>query len=241
MGVCASIAGAQQVDWEVPPRTRIERAVARVDSIRLIALLSRDTAVVRRIYADDFRSILPSGAVRTKPEFLRDLGTGHQRYDTVYHTGQRIEVVGGVAIITGRSTQRGREARPSTSLVAQTRYVRVYVHRQGRWQLVYTQLTAIRDSSRGAGYRHARAGCCSSVVRTRCCRAQHGPSRVGREAGPHSHCGVVAGPAAADLTANQSGRSCPQLCSEPIVCRKEPTRHAIYCERSRASGLRHIS
>src|SRR5689334_8419239 len=143
--VCTSVAEAQRVEWEIPPRTAAERAVARVDSLRLNALLARDTAMVRRIYADGFRSILPSGAVRTKAEFIRDLAAGLQRYDTVYHAGQRIEVDGDVAIITGRSTQRGREARTGTSLVAQTRYVRVYVHRAGRWQLLYTQLTAITE------------------------------------------------------------------------------------------------
>jgi hypothetical protein len=135
---------AQEVEWTVPPRTVAERAVARVDSIRLHALLARDTAVVRRIYADDFRSILPSGAVRTKAEFLRDLAAGTQRYDTVVHVGQRIEVIGEVGIITGRSTQRGREARTNADLVAQTRYVRIYVRRGSRWQLLYTQLTAMR-------------------------------------------------------------------------------------------------
>jgi hypothetical protein len=145
--MCTSPAGAQQIDWNVPPRTSAERTVARLDSVRLGALLEGDTTIVRRIYADDFRSILPSGRIRTKPEFLRDLAAGRQRYDTVYHAGQRIEVVGEVAIITGRSTQRGREARTSAPLVAETRYVRVYVHRGGRWQLLYTQLTAISDSS----------------------------------------------------------------------------------------------
>jgi ketosteroid isomerase-like protein len=83
--------------------------------------------------------------VRTKAEFLRDLAAGAQRYDTVHHAGQRIEVVGDVAIITGHSTQRGREARTGTSLTTQTRYVRVYVRREGRWQLLYTQLTGISD------------------------------------------------------------------------------------------------
>jgi ketosteroid isomerase-like protein len=145
--MCTSAASAQQINWNVPPHTSAERAVARLDSLRLSALLEGDTTVVRRIYADDFRSILPSGRLRTKPEFLRDLAAGQQRYDTVYHAGQRIEVVGEVAIITGRSTQRGREARTSAPLVAETRYVRVYAHRGGRWQLLYTQLTAISDSS----------------------------------------------------------------------------------------------
>ena len=146
----ASMLPAQRVEWEIPPRTAAERAVARTDSIRLGALLAHDTAVVRRVYADGFRSILPSGAIRTRSEFLRDLAAGTQRYDTVSHSGQRIEVVGEAAIITGHSTQRGREARTGTSLVTQTRYVRIYVRRDGRWQLWYTQLTAISDSSRGA-------------------------------------------------------------------------------------------
>lgn len=147
--VGAPIARAQNIEWEIPPRTAVERAVARVDSIRLNALLARDTAVVRRVYAESFRSILPSGAVRTRTEFLRDLASGAQRYDTVHHAGQRIEVLGNVAIITGHSTQRGREAQTSTSLTAQTRYLRLYVRRDGRWQLLYTQLTAISDSRAG--------------------------------------------------------------------------------------------
>jgi hypothetical protein len=148
-----SRAQSQRVDWERPPRTATERAVARIDSIRLSALLTRDTALVRRIYATDFRSILPTGAVRTKAEFLHDLATGEQRYDTVYHAQQRIELLGNVALITGRSGQRGREARSGGGpLVPETRYVRVYVRRDGRWQLIYTQLTAIRDSPRSASH-----------------------------------------------------------------------------------------
>jgi len=150
MACSASRMHAQRVEWEVRPRTAAERTVARVDSVRLEALLVRDTAAVRRIYADNFRSILPTGAIRSKAEFLRDLAAGTQRYDTVSHEGQRVEVVGDVGIITGRSTQRGREARTSSGLTAQTRYVRIYVRRNGRWQLLYTQLTAIQDSLRGA-------------------------------------------------------------------------------------------
>jgi hypothetical protein len=99
-----------------PSRTAAERAVARVDSMRLSALLVRDTGLVRRIHAEDFRSILPSGAVRTKADFLRDLASGAQPYDTVRHAEQRIEVVGDVAIITGRSTQAGHVRPPSVDL-----------------------------------------------------------------------------------------------------------------------------
>jgi ketosteroid isomerase-like protein len=145
-----SAAVAQQIQWEKPPRTAAERAVARVDSLRLAALLRGDTAVVNRVYADNFRSVLPTGAVRTKSEFMRGLSTGQQRYDVVRHTEQRIQVFGEVAIITGRSTQQGRESTTDSSLVAQTRYTRIYVRRQKRWQLILTQLTAVSASPRGA-------------------------------------------------------------------------------------------
>ena len=71
MAIRASLAEAQRVDWEKPPRTVEERAVAHVDSVRVNALLAGDTAVVRRVYADGFRSILPSGVVRTKTQLTR--------------------------------------------------------------------------------------------------------------------------------------------------------------------------
>lgn len=43
-----------------------------------------------------------------------------------------------------------REARTGAGLVMQTRYVRIHVRRQSRWQLLFTQLTALNDSSSGA-------------------------------------------------------------------------------------------
>ena len=115
---------AQDAEVEV---TDLERAQA-------VAVVSLDVPTLERIYADDFRFTHGTGEVQSKAEWLEDLREGRRHYDSREHETLEVEVHGDVAVTYGH-LRVGREMDGVASLFL-ARYVRVYVRRLGRWQLV---------------------------------------------------------------------------------------------------------
>lgn len=103
----------------------------------LRAFLACDVARYRELLADDFHGVLADGRSIDKAEFLRQaaLPAGATEFKSVELL---IRVYGDAAIASGRVSYK----RPSGSAV-QTRYVDVYLRRQGRWQIVSAQSTRI--------------------------------------------------------------------------------------------------
>ena len=119
-----------------------ERAVGQQDQERIDAQVAADTVALRRIYADDFLGIGPTGVVRNKSEVVADFTSHALTYQSITTGEVLVRVYGNTAVETGRSTMVGRDR--GKMVPRDNRFTRVWVMKDGHWQLVanhYSLLT----------------------------------------------------------------------------------------------------
>src|SRR5207237_8882294 len=93
-----------------------------------------DTVALRRIYADDFLGIGPTGVVRNKAEVIADFTSHALTYQSITTAEVRVRVYGNTAVETGRSTMVGQDR--GKAVPRDNRFTRVWVKQQGHWRLV---------------------------------------------------------------------------------------------------------
>ena len=111
-----------------------EQAVQQQDQERIRAQITADSVALRRIYADDFLGIGPTGVVRTKADVIADFTTHALTYQSITTAEVRVRVYGNTAVETGRSTMVGQDR--GKAVPRDNRFTRVWVMTAGRWQLV---------------------------------------------------------------------------------------------------------
>jgi hypothetical protein len=79
-------------------------AVLAAEDRRYQAMLDADLATMDELCADELSYAHSSGARDTKAEYFEKIRTGYYVYRTVDHPVERVEVVGGTAIVVGRMT-----------------------------------------------------------------------------------------------------------------------------------------
>jgi len=114
--------------------TSTEQAVQQQDQERIRAQISADSVALRRIYADDFLGIGPTGVVRNKGKVIADFTSHALTYESITTAEVRVRVYGNTAVETGRSTMVGQDR--GKAVPRDNRFTRVWVLTAGRWQLV---------------------------------------------------------------------------------------------------------
>jgi len=109
-------------------------ALRQLDQERIQAQIGADAAALDRLYAEDFIGIGPSGTVRTKAQVIADFKSGSLRFQSITTDDVQWRVYRDTAVETGRSTMNGEDR--SKTVPRDNRFTRVWVKRQGRWQLV---------------------------------------------------------------------------------------------------------
>lgn len=127
-----AIAQPRSVGTRDAPNT--ERAVRQQDQERIRAQIAADTVALRRIYADDFVGIGPTGVVRDKAAVVADFTSHALTYQSITTAEVRVRVYGSTAVETGRSTMVGQDR--GKAVPRENRFTRVWVMKGGRWQLV---------------------------------------------------------------------------------------------------------
>ena len=138
-----SSAIAQQQSAHTRDAASTEQAVQQQDQERIRAQITADTIALRRIYADDFLGIGPTGVVRNKAEVIADFTTHALTYQSITTAEVRVRVYGNTAVQTGRSTMVGQDR--GKAVPRDNRFTRVWVMTAGQWQLVanhYSLLTS---------------------------------------------------------------------------------------------------
>jgi len=131
---------AQQQGGEV---ARTEQGVQQQDQERIRAQIAADTIALRRIYADDFVGIGPTGVVRNKAQVIADFTSHALTYQSITTAEVRVRVYGNTAVETGHSTMVGQDR--GKVVPRENRFTRVWVMTDERWQLVanhYSLMTA---------------------------------------------------------------------------------------------------
>jgi hypothetical protein len=129
-----SSATAQQQSAQTRDAASTEQAVQHQDQVRIRAQITADTIALRRIYADDFLGIGPTGVVRNKAEVIADFTTHALTYQSIATAEVHVRVYGNTAVETGRSTMIGQDR--GKDVPRDNRFTRVWVMTDGRWQLV---------------------------------------------------------------------------------------------------------
>ena len=134
--VLSTVSSAIAQHQSARPRaaTSPEQAVQRQDQERIRAQITADTLALRRIYADDFLGIGPTGVVRNKAEVMADFASHALTYQSITTAEVRVRVYGNTAVETGRSTMVGQDR--GKAVPRDNRFTRVWVMTAGRWRLV---------------------------------------------------------------------------------------------------------
>ena len=132
--VAVSTAVAQQQSVRTRDAASTEQTVQQQDQERIRAQIAADTIALRRIYADDFLGIGPTGVVRNKAEVIADFTTHALTYQSITTAEVHVRVYGNTAVETGRSTMVGQDR--GKDVPRENRFTRVWVMTDGRWQLV---------------------------------------------------------------------------------------------------------
>jgi ketosteroid isomerase-like protein len=125
---------AQQQSERTRDAAGSEQAVQQQDQERIRAQINADIDALRRVYADDFIGIGPTGVVRNKAEVIADFTTHALTYQSITTAEVRVRVYGNTAVQTGRSTMVGQDR--GKAVPHENRFTRVWVMTDGRWQLV---------------------------------------------------------------------------------------------------------
>ena len=103
------------------------------------ALIAANTSELSRIFADDYVQYDESGEARTRQEVLNDIQSGMIRYLSMQSTGRQVRLLNAdVAIIHGSEeddVEQGGQRFPVSYI-----YMDVVMKRNGRWQIVASQL-----------------------------------------------------------------------------------------------------
>jgi uncharacterized protein (TIGR02246 family) len=106
------------------------------------ALIAADIAGLSRIFADDYVQYNESGNPSTKQQVLTNLKSGAIRYIAMVSTRRRIRLLTeDVAIVHGSEDDEVEQA--GKRFHARYVYMDVVVKRQGRWQIVESQLARL--------------------------------------------------------------------------------------------------
>jgi ketosteroid isomerase-like protein len=126
----------------------VEQDLLKLERDWLDAYTKRDVAAMERIEADDFMITYSDGTMRGKADEIANLKKpAPEGPPPIFMTADtKVRVYGDTAVLTGKVIQKGtyRDGpQKGQDYNFQHRYTDVYVKRNGRWQVVASQLTAL--------------------------------------------------------------------------------------------------
>jgi ketosteroid isomerase-like protein len=120
---------------------REEDAVRRMESEWGEAFERKDLATLDRLMADEYILTDPLGNVRSKAESLAAIQTNEVNFESTESDDVKVRINGDTAVVTGRSTFRGRYK--GWSMSGQYQYTDVLVKRHGAWKAVGSHIMAL--------------------------------------------------------------------------------------------------
>jgi len=119
------------------------------------ALIAADPCELERIYADDYLQYDESGSILTKQDLIRRLASGVIRFVSMKSTGRRVRLFGDFAIVHG--SEEDEVQQDGRRFSVRYLYMDVVVKREGRWQIVASQLAKVSQiSGKDGGFNSSR-------------------------------------------------------------------------------------
>lgn len=125
------------------PGSQAEQEVRKLEREWLDAYEQHDATAMNRILADDF-TLTNNGTLQTKADVMKLIGSPRPAGAPSFKFSTedvQARVNGDTVILSGRVLQKGE--RNGQPMMMQSRYEDTYVKRQGRWQVVSSQLTRL--------------------------------------------------------------------------------------------------
>ena len=119
-----------------------ERQLTQLINDLNAALVKADVAFLERVLDRDFVHYRPHGNVENRAQYLEDRKSGRVHFDSLLADQIKVRRYGDTAIVTYRSTAKGKDQ--DGAIDEQRRWTRVFVRKNGRWQLVASQGTTIQ-------------------------------------------------------------------------------------------------
>jgi ketosteroid isomerase-like protein len=135
-------AAETSLDASAKNQTSVEREIKSLEEARNEAVLHGDVTALDRMTSDDYTFITLKGELRTKGDILKGFASGSFHYESREISDLKVRVYGDMAVVTGRSVQKGMENGKDYS--GDYRFTRVYVKEKGRWLTVALQTTLIQ-------------------------------------------------------------------------------------------------
>lgn len=124
------------------PRQETEGEIRRLEDRINRAIVEGDVAFFDRILAEEFTHTSQSGKFRTRAEWMKGREQGKSSYESFETEDAQVRIYADTAVVTGLSKAKWREA-DGQPRSGEYRFLRVWVRRDGRWQAVAFQSTAI--------------------------------------------------------------------------------------------------
>jgi ketosteroid isomerase-like protein len=119
----------------------VEQAVMQLEEELRVAITKGDMKAYGRLVSDDYVYTNQDAVVRTKAQMVSAYASGSIKYESAKFDEIKVHAYGDTVVVTGRNTAKGTDNGKDFS--GQFRYTRVYVKRQGTWQMVATQGTRV--------------------------------------------------------------------------------------------------
>ena len=113
----------------------------RMENERIQAGVRKDVEAIAPFTADEYMQIDFDGRIMDREATFRRIRSSDIRLRSNAPDDLRVRIYGDVAVVTGRATPKG--VADGREFVDPIRYSRVYVKRDGRWQVVLFQQTRI--------------------------------------------------------------------------------------------------
>ena len=116
-----------------------EEEVRRLVTNQVNALLKSSASELNKFYGEEFIATNAQGAVLSKSAVIAALTAGRLTFKSYELEQVDVQIHGNVAVI------RDTEKIESNTGAGRFRHLRVAVRRDGRWQLIATQMTRVAD------------------------------------------------------------------------------------------------
>jgi len=116
-----------------------EEEILALEATWHVAPLAGDVETVGRVTADDWVGVSPIGTVMSKTDLLDMLSSRPAPFESTVYEEVKVRVYGHTAVVTSLFRGEGKD------LDLVQRFMRVYAHRDGRWQCVATQVVPVAE------------------------------------------------------------------------------------------------
>ncbi len=107
-----------------------------------MAIVKADIAFLERVLHEDYIHLRPRGPAEDRAQYLENRKTGRVDFESLVADEIKVRVYGDAAIVTGRSIAKGKDQQGAFD--DQRLWTRVFLRRDGRWQVVHYQGTPIQ-------------------------------------------------------------------------------------------------